>query len=258
MIYDKLPVALLSALAAERQDSTNAVIARYLITHVDELADASVKGIARACNVGAASVSRFCRDVGFESFDELRAALADTRRSFEVASTADSFAERAGAHAEAVSASLSQAARSIDTRMLEQLVSDLHSYEQVSAYGLLKAQAAAIDLQVDLLMLGKQIGTCTAYAEQLDRIAHARRDELIVLFSYTGDYFGARDLADALARLDRPRIWMVAGTRKPQPNYVYGCLAFDSDHSQLAHPFQLEMVEALIAQEYARSTCQKG
>ena len=253
MIYDKLPVALLTALASERQGSTNATIARYLIAHGSELGDASVKGIARACNVGVASVSRFCRDVGFTSFDELRGALTATSRSFEVASTADSLAQRTTDHAEAVAESLRQVARSMDGRMLQALVADLHSYDKVSAFGMLKAQAAAIDLQVDLLMLGKQVDTCVAYAEQLDRIARAGRDELIVIFSYTGDYFSARDLTDALARIDRPRIWIIAGARKPQPDYVYGCLAFDSSLSQLGHPFQLEMAEALIAQEYARS-----
>ena len=253
MIYDKLPVALLSALASERRDTTNAIIARYLITHASKLEDASIKAIARACNVGTASVSRFCRDVGFESFDELRKALAETQRSFETVSTEESFAERADTHAQTVAESLTQVAHSIDEHILDQLICDLHSYEQVSAYGMLKAQAAAIDLQVDLLMLGKQIETCTSYAEQLDRIMRATSNELVVLFSYTGDYFGARDLAGALSRIDRPRIWMVAGTRKPQPDYVYGCLAFASDHRQLTHPFQLEMVEALIAQEYART-----
>ena len=254
MIYDMLPVTLLSALASECQDSTNATIARYLIAHAGDLSDPSVKGSARACNVGAGSVSRFCRNVGFRSFEELRDALAATSRSFETASDASSFAVRANDHARAVVDALHQVARTLDERALQALVADLHAYERVSAYGMLKAQAAALDLQVDLLMLGKQIDTCTSYAEQLERIAHASREELIVIFSYTGDYFTNRSLTDALARLDRPRIWMVAGTRKQQPACVYGCLSFASEGTLLGHPFQLEMAEALIAQEYARTT----
>lgn len=254
MIYDKLSVSLLSALATERQGSTNEIIARYLISHAHELGDASIKGIAAACNVGAASVSRFCRDMGFASFEELREALAGVGRSFETASIHPSFEQRAQEHATSVATSLLHTAKSMDGRLVEALARDLYRFEKVSAFGMLKAQAAAMDLQADLLMLGKSIDTCMSYAEQVRRIAAAGADELVIIFSYTGAYFDARDLASSLARVNRPRIWMVAGSPRPQPGYVYGTLSFASDHSQLSHPFQLEMAEAIIAQEYARLT----
>ena len=243
MIYDKLAVALLSMLSTEQQGTTNATIARYLVEHGAELPDLTVKGIAAACSVGVGSVSRFCRDAGFADFGELRSALVDSGRSFESAPAS---------HAELVGTALRQVEDSIDRRLLSLLVNDLRTYDHILTCGMLKAQAAAVDLQVDLLMLGKYVKTCVSYAEQLERIAAAGRDELVVVFSYTGSYFDAHDLSTQLSRLDRPRIWMVTGTRRPQPDYVYGCLPFESGHSQLAHPFQLEMAAAIIAQEYAR------
>lgn len=248
MIYDRLVVSLLSALAAERGDTTNATIARYLVTHVSELHDVTVKGVASSCNVGVGSVSRFCRDMGFLGFDELRQALVETSRSFE-RTEGDTGGLQ---HARMVGDALQLAARTVDADVLHLLVEDLRTYEKVFVCGMLKAQAAAVNLQVDLLMQGKYAQTSVSYAEQLDHICQAKRDELVVVFSYTGSYFWARDLSQALARLDRPRIWVVAGTRRPQPDFVYGCLPFESNHSQLTHPFQLEMMAALIAQEYAR------
>ena len=264
MIYDKLPVALLSVLATEREGTTNAVIARYLVTHADRLQDLSVKGVATACSVGVGSVSRFCRDAGFSGFEELRSALAAAGRSFEPMPGEGPFSARAKGHAELVGDALRRVAVTIDQRSLGLLVDDLASHERVFACGMLKAQAAAVDLQVDLLMLGRYVETSVSYADQLARIAKAGRDELVVVFSYTGSYFDATDFSGALARVDRPRIWVVAGERRPQPAYVYGCLAFESDGSQLAHPFQLEMAAALISQEYARrvaagmEACRKG
>ncbi len=252
MIYDTLPVALLTSLAVERQGSTNGHIARYLLTHEDELDDLTVKGLASACSVGTGSISRFCREVGFESFGALKQSILDSRRSFQLVSDAPTFRERADDHALQLSTGLARVAGTIDERMLTALVDDLCSHERVSTYGLLKAQAAAVDLQVDLLMLGKVVDTCTSYAEQLDRIASARRDELVIIFSYTGSYFDEHDLSDRLRRIDRPCIWMVCGSRRPLPSYVAGCLAFESDGSQLGHPFQLELAAGLIAQEYAR------
>ena len=250
MIYDKLVVALLSALATERGETTNATIARYLVTHASELGDVTVRGVATACNVGVGSVSRFCRDMGFAGFDELRQAVVASAPSFELAPGEPSEPNAHDAHdvhAKLVGDSLRQVTRTVDERMLHALVCDLIAYDKVFVCGMLKAQAAAVDLQVDLLMLGKYAQTCVNYAEQIEHISTAGRDELVVVFSYTGTYFDAHDLTRALARLDRPRIWMVAGSERPQPGYVY-----ESGQSQLTHPFQLEMAASIITQEYAR------
>ena len=59
MIYDKLPVVFLSALAAEKKDSTNKIIAEYILAHQDEIQDLSIKELASLCHVGTGSLSRF-------------------------------------------------------------------------------------------------------------------------------------------------------------------------------------------------------
>ena len=250
MTYDKLTVALLSMLSAEDRDSTNAEIARYLLSHVDEAGALSIKELAAAAHVGTGTISRFAREAGFASFAELREALDGFTKQFAPISGATP-ESRASELARRVSQSIRQATDGVDRTTLQRLAHDLHAYERVSAYGLLKGQAAALDLQVDLLMQGKWIDTCTALADQMEHIARAGKDELIIVFSYTGAYFEYGDLGAALRRLDRPRIWMVCGTRRPQPDYVSDLLSFSSDLSRLGHPYQLEAVAGLIAQEYA-------
>ena len=259
MIYDKLTVALLGALATERQDSTNAHIARYLLVHQDELGDLTIKSIAAACQVGTGSVSRFCREVGFESFDELRREFARSGRAFERVAMPDSSKDNAGhGLAGRLSVTLAQAEATVDRVALGKLVDDLLRYERVSVYGMLKAQAAAVDLQVDLLMQGKFVDTCVSHAEQLRCIAQAGPDELIVVFSYTGSYFDARDMTSAMQRVARPKIWVVCGRRHSLPSFVAGRLLFSSSGMQLGHPYQLELVAGLIAQEYARRLGEAG
>ena len=185
MIYDKLTVALLGALSTERKDSTNAHIARYLLAHQGELANLSVKSLASACSVGTGSVSRFCREVGFESFEELRREFCTSSRSFERAPE-PSGDGGAASLCQGICAALQQAAASVDAAALSHLVDDLCAYEHVSSFGMLKAQAAAVDLQVDLLMQGKYVDTCVSHAEQLKRIASAGKGELTGVFSYPG------------------------------------------------------------------------
>ena len=250
MIYDKLPVALLSLLAAEDANSANAQIARHLLTHASDECSLSIKSLAFACHVGVGTVSRFVRDAGFENFSELRKTFENARNGFERADGNDAQA-RTIALAQSIGASVARVAKSIDLNTLALLVADLQSYNKVGTYGLLKAQSAAIDLQVDLLTLGKLVDTCVPLADQAQRIATAKSDKLIVVFSYTGAYFDAVDVAQAMCRSDRPRIWMICGEERPLPPFVHNRLLFLSDHSKLGHPYQLEYVAGLIAQEYA-------
>ena len=250
MTYDKLTVALLSMLSTEAPDSTNSQIARCLLSHAGEAPDLSVKELATLAHVGVGSVSRFARDAGFADFAELRESFSDFARSFGRVAGDDS-RSRAEALAEGVCQSVRQVGLSLDHDALSRLVGDLGTYGKVWTFGLLKGQAAALDLQVDLLMLGKWAETCTALPEQAEVIARARRDELVIVFSYSGAFFEYMDLSASMRRLDRPKIWMVAGARRPQPDYVSDQLTFRSDLGRMGHPYQLELVAGVIAQEYA-------
>ncbi len=80
--YTKLPIVLLSELAAGREDSNNCRIARYLLERLDCLEDVSIEKLAAECFVSKATVSRFCRDIGLEDFSELRNLLHQTENPF--------------------------------------------------------------------------------------------------------------------------------------------------------------------------------
>lgn len=243
MIYDTLHVALLSSIAADER-STNAAIARYVLEQGVHIGDLTVRGLADACHVGTGTVSRFCREVGFASFDDMREALCSTDRSFERVSIEEL--------TRAASKAMLDVTRTVNADALESLARDVIAYDKVSAFGLLKGQAAATCLQVDLIMQGKYIDTCVSYAEQIERLGSAGRDELFVVFSYTGSYFDSERLRESLYRLDRPRIWMVCGRGVSVPEPVYATLSFETDFGRLGHPYQLQLVASMVAQAYAR------
>ena len=257
MVYDTLTVKLLTMLSGEADGSINALIARFLLEHGDELQDLSVKELASRAHVGTGTVSRFAREAGFESFGQLKEAYAGFSQLYETVQGSDS-SERASNLARLIESAIRQVERTLDYEALERLVDDLERYESVSVFGLLKAQAAATDLQVDLLMQGKYAETSTSLAEQMDRIAHAARDELIVIFTYTASYFDYHDLSDALRRLDRPKVWVVCGDLRELPFFVSDRLSFVSNHDRFGHPYQLEYVANLIAQTLASRSKSSG
>lgn len=248
MIYRKLPVVLLSVVSTEPAGSTNAAIAEFLLSHRSEAATMGVRQLADACTVGTGSISRFCREVGLVNYAELQAALSESEDVFEQVDGSDV----AAAWARGAAGALRQAALSVSRPKLQQLAREIGARAGVSAFGMLKAETAAMCLQADLLFLGKRVYTTVAYADQMAHILSAPADELLVIFSYTGDYFSYRALSqEELRCLRRSEIWMVCPRGVELPDFVSDVVPFDSDGSQLGHPFQLEAVAGLLAQEYA-------
>lgn len=251
MIYGKLPVSFLSAIASEKNGSTNSSIARILLQNLDSAREMSIKELAHLCHVAPSSISRFCKDLGFEGYAELREVLETSRLNYERPSDSGNPRRREEDYLKRVVESLQAAGTSPDLHKLRKLCEEIARYPKVAAFGLLKAETAAISLPCDLLMLGKQIYTNVSYAQQLEYILSAGKDDLILLFSYTGSYFEYHELGEYRERLMAPRIWMVTGERKPREEYMNEVIFFPSSHTQAGHPYQLQLIAGLIAQEYA-------
>lgn len=251
MIYDKIPVILLSKIASLSDDSTNCHIASYILSNIDTVLFESISDLAKNCNVANSSVSRFCRDIGLSDFFELKELLEGTKLYFENASRQVSPEERAKEHAGVLSNSLERVANSLNYAVVKELVLDINNYKKVTALGLLKAETAAINLQADLFMLKKFINTKLAFDEQLKFIEEADDKDLILIFSYTGTYF-AEGLRQIEKKGKNPRIYLISGDADKNINpIIYKKLSFSSPQNQLSHPYQLIFISSLLSQEYA-------
>ena len=251
MLYDKLPVVLLSTLASEKTDSTNSVIAEYILTHRQGAASAGIKDLAEACHVGTGSISRFCREIGLQDFTELKSLLRDADFTFEYEKDLPAAADRMRSWKDHVCTAVGMVQESIDPEAVKALCADLHSYGNIYVYGMMKGQSAALCMQADMLMMGRHIMTSVSYASQIDSILHAGKEDLIVIFSYTASYFDYQDFRAAEKRLLLPKIWMICGKNAELPWFVNGAIRFASLQDQRSHPYQLLAAEGLIMQEYA-------
>ena len=254
MIYGKLPVVFLSVIASEKNGTTNSVIASYLLEHMEEVKNLGIKEMAERCHVGLGSVSRFCKDIGLEDFVELKELLRTTEMDFQEYSSEASSAGRAADYEKKIVRSVRMVTRTISVRKIAELCRDLRTYEKVAAFGLLKAECAAIHFQGDMLMLGRQVYTNVSYDQQIRYIMEAGRNSLILIFSYTGAYFEyhREPFFSGRPKKEWPRIWMISGRQDTFPEYVTKVLDFQSPQDQSGHPYQLLCAAGLITQEYAR------
>ena len=226
MIYGKLAIATLSTLASS---------------------DLSIGELAAQCYVSSSTISRFCREIGLADFSELKELMRDKKWSYEQLSEPDTV-QRHASLVESIKTAFDKTALSIDNEKLMALCKDIAAYQGVAAFGLLKAGAAAQNLQADLLLMGKIIETKIPFAQQAAYLSRAGKDTLIIIFSYSGIYFDTY-----FSRLpmpeEKPRIVLVTGGKNiKRSRMVDDVITFESDLGQLTHPYQLLLVSSMIAQ----------
>ncbi|WP_265456080.1 MurR/RpiR family transcriptional regulator [Enterococcus sp. HY326] len=251
MLYSKLPIVLLSAIASEKNGSTNSTIATYILNHLDEMKNIGITEFAKRCNVSISSISRFCKEIGLVDFAELKAILEKSELGWDLASQEKTFHKRVTSYSKKINDSMEQVANSISQKEISQLVKDIRSFKKVAAFGLMKAETAALILQSDLLMSKKYIYTNLAYKEQMDYIETATNDTLIIIFTYTGSYFDYSSKRNFLKNKDRAKIWMICGDKINQPSYVFQQIVFESRQDYASHPYQLDFFASIIANEYS-------
>ena len=238
MLYGKLPIVFLSTLASEKKDSTNSQIATYLLNHLDDIKDIGIQEMAKECSVAMSSISRFCKEIGLNDFNELRELLISTKMNFEQYSSSSKAKNRLEEYSLKVKESITMVEKSIDMQQIDALCKEIQKYQQVGIFG--------------LLMLGKQTYSHISYKQQLQYISSTNEDDLLIIFSYTGCYFDYPDISTLKNKLKKPQIWLISSKQESYPDFIDHVIIFDSKRDQNSHPYQLQFIASLIAQEYAR------
>ena len=248
MLYGKLPIVFLSTLASEKKDSTNSQIVSYLLNHLDDIKDIDIQEMAKECCVAMSSISRFCKEIGLNDFNELRELLITTNMSFEQYSTSSQSKDRLKEYISKVKESIEMVEESIAMQQIDLLCKEIKKHDHIAIFGLLKAGSVAFNLQSNLLMLGKQTYSNISYKQQLQYISSADENDLFIIFSYTGSYFDYPDIRT----LKKPQIWLISSKQESYPEFIDHVITFNSWQDQNSHPYQLQFIASLIAQEYAR------
>ena len=245
MIYSKLPVVFLNTIASEKQGSTNGEIASYIITHLDEVKYMGIAQLAQSCHVANSSISRFVKDIGLKNYNELRELMLSASLHFECEDSLGSYTTH-------LQHAINDVYQTINHHEIDKLCQKIKTYKKIAAFGLLKAETAAMNFVDEMMMLGKPIYTNVSYFEQIDYILHASEEDLIIIFSYTGAYFDYPGLRSDLKKLKKPHIVFISSTCDQYPDFINQVIDFHSDGSLVGHPYTLMLVGSYISQVYAK------
>lgn len=202
-----------------------------------------INQLAQSCHVANSSISRFVKAIGLKNYNELRELMLSSSLHFECEDSLESYTNH-------LQHAINDAYQTINHHEIDRLCQKIKTYKKVAAFGLLKAETAAMNFVDEMMMLGKSIYTNVSYFEQIDYILNASEEDLIIIFSYTGAYF---DYPGLRSDLKKPHIVFISPACDQYPDYINQVIDFRSDGSLVRHPYTLMLVGSYISQVYARS-----
>lgn len=183
----RLPILLIGLINSEPNDTVNYNIAYYLLNHMDRMDAMNIGDLAKQCNVSKATVSRFCRELGFESFYEMRADFAEAMEEGAIPRIREM--TDAGFVAD-VKAYADQMLQQVPEEKLDRLADLINAYKNVVIMGHIQSGNAALMLQHDLMNLtGRITQVLNRPSEQLSFFEDVEKPTLVILFSIRGKFF---------------------------------------------------------------------
>lgn len=184
----RLPILLMGLLNSEANDTVNYNMAYYLLNHMDTMESMNIGDLARQCNVSKATVSRFCRDLGFESFYEMRMDFADNEYIEGALSTVR--VQNDEEYFTDVKTFADQMLVNVTQEALDKLANMIMNHENVVIMGHIQSGNAALMLQHDLWsMCGRVTQVLNRPSEQQSFFEDVEKPTLVILFSIHGKFF---------------------------------------------------------------------
>ena len=188
----RLRGALSTVLNNEKIDSAYYKIAYYIAEHIYHQKKISIDDIASSCYVSKSTVSRFCRDIGYEEYYELNHdvyQLTETRFNKFERYMQDDFTGRKEMFFKDLYSGIDQAAISVMQKDIEYLADLLARYRNVAILGSLHSHSVSEFFQHDLGLFNKVVSVPMLPENQKEFVRNSDPETLILVVSCRGNYF---------------------------------------------------------------------
>lgn len=254
-----LIIILLSTINGEPKDSNNYKIAKYILENIRNLENYQLTDLAKKCYVSNSSISRFCKDIGLQDFNELKYQIAKYSVESKNIKSKFNYLTNDGSnifdsYISSVISNLEQLkSKNIDSSINE-LVDDIYKFKKVAAFGYMQSENVALNLQFDLQSSGKIIYTCYKVIDQQQYITTSNDENLIIIFSESGSYFNrifprVKPFRDSYKK---PKIWLVTSNKDIHISFVDKYIRYNSRGDFASHPYPLVIISDLISMKYAQ------
>lgn len=188
---------LLIFLDSASESDTNYNIAWYMAHNLSSVANMGISKLARECFVSPATISRFCRALGYENYAHLKqecSFFSSSKRKFNnlIDVPLDMMKNDPKAcsqyYSQQVSEGIKQLSLYLDWNVIDKVIKDIHDCETVAFFGMQFSHSAALHFQTDLLMLEKFTIAYMETSRQIECAKNLDENSLAIIVTVNGNF----------------------------------------------------------------------
>lgn len=237
------------------KDDLNYTIADFILKNISEIAEMNIVVFANTCHVSPASISRFCRKLGYDDYIHLKMECAKYTSSkstdyYEPVMLQDP-KKASATYLKNAASRLEEQIDLLDWQILEEFVEDIHKSNHVAFYGSHFSHSIAQLIQASLLSCNKY-SIAKNDSDQQIKIAESLDDDSIAItISVRGNYLrGTPRLKRAIEKSGAKSVLITANHDPKLINEFDRIIYISSDDDLYMGRFMLLSFAELISQLY--------
>lgn len=183
-----LLTSLLSHLNRNDENDTDFVIARYFLMHLRQLKDISIYRIAEDCYVSRSSVQRFIKNIGYDSYTQMKSSIDEIIQHEDGFKTYTDHTDYSNYISASINSMVEDIKRSCQSSSFKKL---LRIFEEATQIVILTAEDSSHAcklFQQQILTTGRLIRIITSANENTDLLETLTEKDLLLVCSVTGNY----------------------------------------------------------------------
>lgn len=209
------------------ENDSDHMIAAYILKHMFELKNVSIQDMARDCFTSTSTISRFVKEIGFQSLSELKSICAHME-SYVFELTNDSLKhlnfdkthdhEIVNQYTDMLCSSLQNFSHTIDFAQIDALNQMIYDNEHIAIFGIHLPGSFAKYYQYMMMSIGKFMESYDLQAEHLKKSQVIQEGALVVIFSMEGNYLNTNK--QVLLNLKKRKAKLILITQNPINKYI--------------------------------------
>lgn len=188
---------LIIFLDTANEADTNYNIAWYMAHNFSKIAKMKINQLAKECYVSPATISRFCRALGYENYAHLKqecsSFILDSKKSNNLIDVPlnmmkDKPKEGTAYYSKQVCDAIINLSNCLDWKIIDKVLRLIHDSNLVAFFGTQFSHSAALHFQTDLLMLEKFTMAYMETQRQMDCAKSLDANSVAIIISVNGYY----------------------------------------------------------------------
>lgn len=253
---------LITFLDTAGEEDTNYNIAWYMAHNFSKVAKMGISQLAKECYVSPATISRFCRTIGYENYAHLKqecsSFTSDSKKFNNLINVPlnmmkDKPKECTKYYSEQVCKAVSKLSNQLNWNVIDKVLQAIYDSDSVAFFGTQFSHSAALHFQTDLLMLEKFTMAYMETERQIDCAKSLDQSSVAIIVTVNG-YF-VRSNSKILQYLKKSKCKVVLMTNNPGIdigiNVNYTIVLGDSEQRKIGKHTLLTAVELMSLRYYS-------